>query len=216
MGLAARREREKCEVREKILEAARQLLAERGYAGVTMREIARLIEYSPTVIYSHFKDKHNLIYELVETDYHAIGKRLRELGAIQDPIRRLRFIGENLGEFALANPNYYRAIVMTSNPEPNGELELRAARGDVRADAHALVLQTVSQAMEEGRLRADIGDAELVTQTLLGGIHGIISMHLTMGDDQWVPWRSVQTRIRLLLDALLRGLMCDAACERVS
>ncbi len=213
MGLAARRERERYEVREKILDAARKLLAERGCEGVTMREIARLIEYSPTVIYSHFRDKQTLISELVDEDYRAVGKRLRELSNIRDPIRRLRYIGEKVAEYALANPNHYRAIAMTPSPEPVSRGASRMARGDVRADAHTLVLQTVREAIEQGRLREDLRDAELVTQTLLGAIHGILSMHFTMGSDHWVEWRAVQSRMRLLIDALLRGFMCSADCR---
>ena len=79
MGLAARRERERFEVREKILDATRTLLATHGYDGVTMRKIAQAIEYSPTVIYSHFKDKQALIDALFELDYAALGAELRTL-----------------------------------------------------------------------------------------------------------------------------------------
>lgn len=213
MGLAARRERTRYEVREKILAAARALLAERGCEGVTMREIARRIEYSPTVIYSHFRDKRALISALVEEDYRAVGQRLRDFGQIRDPIRRLRFIAEQISEYALANPNHYRAIAMTAQAAPVPRSGAQRARSDVRADAHALVLQTVREAIRMGRLREDLQDAELVTQTLLGGIHGILSMHFTMGSDQWVEWRPVQTRMRLMIDALLRGLMCSADCS---
>lgn len=212
MGLAARRERERCEIREKILDAARLLLAQRGYEGVTMREIARLIEYSPTVIYSHFRDKQTLISELVDEDYRAVGKRLRDLASIRDPIRRLRYIAEKVAEYALLNPNHYRAIAMTATQDAVHNSASHLVRGDVRADAHALVLQTVRDAIEQGRLREHLRDAELVTQTLLGGIHGIVSMHLTMGNDHWVEWRPVQARMRLMIDSLLRGLMCAAEC----
>ena len=57
MGINERRERERKEVRKKILEAARGLFVAEGYDAVTMRRIAETIEYSPTAIYVHFKDK---------------------------------------------------------------------------------------------------------------------------------------------------------------
>ena len=56
MGIQERRERERQELRTKILDAARELFAERGYESVTMRELAKKIEYSPTVLYWHFAD----------------------------------------------------------------------------------------------------------------------------------------------------------------
>ena len=45
MGTSERREREKEEVREKIRDAARELFAREGYDAVTMRKIAKSIEY---------------------------------------------------------------------------------------------------------------------------------------------------------------------------
>lgn len=41
MGLATRRERERLEIREKIVDAARKLIASEGYEDVSMRKIAR-------------------------------------------------------------------------------------------------------------------------------------------------------------------------------
>ena len=64
MGISERRERDRQAVRSKILDAARDLFAAEGYDAVTMRRIAEAIEYSPTTIYLHFKDKDALIREL--------------------------------------------------------------------------------------------------------------------------------------------------------
>ena len=64
MGISERRRRDGARLRQKILNAARDLFAAQGYEAVTMREIARKIEYSPTAIYTHFQDKEALINEL--------------------------------------------------------------------------------------------------------------------------------------------------------
>ncbi|HEY1434684.1 MAG TPA: helix-turn-helix domain-containing protein, partial [Thermoanaerobaculia bacterium] len=50
MGTIERRERERQELRDRILDAARELFVEQGYDAVTMRKIAERIEYSPTAI----------------------------------------------------------------------------------------------------------------------------------------------------------------------
>ena len=57
MGVKDRQEREKLETRTKIMDAARALFNEKGYEGVSMRQIAQKIEYTPTTIYGHFQDK---------------------------------------------------------------------------------------------------------------------------------------------------------------
>ncbi len=63
MGVKERREREKSETRDKILDAARELFVTEGYEGVSMRKVAEKIEYSPTAIYVHFADKNELFHE---------------------------------------------------------------------------------------------------------------------------------------------------------
>jgi AcrR family transcriptional regulator len=56
-----RRAQEKAELRAQILDAARRLFAERGYAAVTMRAIARRIGYTATALSYHFPDKESLL-----------------------------------------------------------------------------------------------------------------------------------------------------------
>jgi len=204
MGRVARRERERGEVRAKILTAARQLLSERGFDGLTMRGIAERIEYSPTVIYSHFKDKQALLSELVDADYRAVGERLQALRRIPDPLHRLRVIGQRFAEHALANPNHYRAIVMT--PAPESGISRVARDRDIRQDGYALVLDTVQEAIDAGLLLPEHDDAQVVAQTFIAAVHGLVSLQLTLGGDACIHWRAFAERCALMLDALLLGL----------
>src|SRR5581483_625039 len=113
MGPSDRREREKQEVRRKILDAARELFVTVGYDAVTMRKIAEKIEYSPTAIYLHFKDKEELIQELCENDFYSFSVHFASVNAIEDPEERLRAAGQVYVDFALACPNQYRLMFMT-------------------------------------------------------------------------------------------------------
>jgi AcrR family transcriptional regulator len=65
MGIAERREREKEALRTLIIEAARDILSEQGLDALSMRAIAERIEYSPATIYLYFRDKDELIREVV-------------------------------------------------------------------------------------------------------------------------------------------------------
>ena len=90
MGIKERREREKAEIREKILDAARELFVSEGYEAVTMRKIADKIEYSPTAIYLHFKDKEAVMRELCDDDFLALAKQLPADRRDRRPVERLR------------------------------------------------------------------------------------------------------------------------------
>ena len=51
MGTKERRAREKEQLQQQILSAARELLVNEGYEKVSMRKITHKIEYAPTTIY---------------------------------------------------------------------------------------------------------------------------------------------------------------------
>ena len=48
-------------LREALIQAAQQLMAERGPEGVTLSEAARMAGVSPAAPYRHFKDRTNLV-----------------------------------------------------------------------------------------------------------------------------------------------------------
>src|SRR2546430_17158958 len=108
MGVKERREREREEVRGKILDAARELFVSDGYDAVTMRKIADRIEYSPTAIYLHFTDKEALLRELCATDYGSLAKQFQRLAKVEDPLERLPRIGPAHVAFASQGPDPYR------------------------------------------------------------------------------------------------------------
>ena len=99
MGINERREREREEVRGKILDAARDLFARDGYEAVTMRKIAEAIEYSPTAIYLHFKDKESLVRELCMGDFDSLARAFQRIAREPDPLERLRKVGLAYADF---------------------------------------------------------------------------------------------------------------------
>ena len=80
MGVKERRQREKTQVRERILDAALEFFAREGVEGVTMRALADAIEYSPPVIYAHFKDKDAIIRELCNRQIRSLAQAFSTFG----------------------------------------------------------------------------------------------------------------------------------------
>ncbi len=114
MGITERREREKEEVRKKILDAARELFMTEGYEQVTMRRIAEAIEYSPTAIYLHFEDKDDLVLALCREDFGRLLDAIEEPGASRRPGRVDPPARPGLrARSRLDNPNHYRFMFMT-------------------------------------------------------------------------------------------------------
>ncbi len=205
MGVTERRERERQEIRAKILEAARELFAEQGYEQVTMRRIAERIEYSPTAIYFHFKDKEALLRELCDEDFAALASQLVQIASERDPIERLRRIGKAYVRFALAHPNQYRFMFMTPKP-PLDPADSAIERGNPEQDAYAFLKATVSEAIQTNRLREGLSDPDLVSQMIWGATHGVVSLPIAKSNDPWVDWADTETTANEVIEAMIRGL----------
>ena len=207
MGVKERRAREKSETRDKILDAARELFVTKGYEGVSMRRVAEKIEYSPTAIYVHFSDKQQLFHELCQQDYARLAEVFQSSAMSSDPIERLKQIGNTYTEFGVRYPNHYKFMFITPHPPQEPDEEDREIMGNPEVDAYAFLKWAVQEAIDAGRFREELQDAELISQTLWASVHGVIALHIAKGCDPWVDWRPLAQRAQLMLDVTLRGLV---------
>ena len=205
MGPKERRQREREDTRGAILDAARELFVSEGYDGVSMRRIAERIEYSPTAIYFHFRDKKTLIRELVDHDFRVLAEQFGSAATIPDPIERLKATGRAYSEFALQYPNHYRLMFMTPHPAMDPD-ESALEHGNPEEDAYAFLRTIVTGAIAEGRFRDEYGDAELTSQIVWSGVHGVVSLEIAKCKDAWVDWVPVRRRVEVMIDVLVDGL----------
>jgi AcrR family transcriptional regulator len=203
-----RREREKQRMRERVLDAARELFATYGYEAVTMRKIAERIEYTTTMIYQHFPDKETLIREIVAHDFQSFAQEFRRCAEIADPIARILAMAKVFVEFGVRHPNHYRLMFMSP---PAGEIkqDLGAVHADPAQDVYAFFQGAIEEAMRKGLLRRELDDPELLVQSLWSGMHGVVALHIAKGKDPWIGWRSLDSISSLLVDLLLRGIRRD-------
>jgi len=173
MGITERREREREEVRKKIQDAARELFATEGYDRVTMRRIADAIEYSPTTIYLHFKDKDELVQSLCDEDFQRLLGELQHGPAPRDPVARIRQLGVGYARFGTVYPNHYRFMFMTP-------FKREHAPNQTGESAYTLLRESVAAAIAAGRFRRI--DVETATQVLWSSVHGAVSLLITFAD----------------------------------
>jgi AcrR family transcriptional regulator len=200
----ARRERQKAETRQAILDAARELFVTEGVEATTMRAIAAKIGYTPTAIYHHFQDKEGLIVELCMADFRALGQSLYKIGRIEDPVERLRRMGMAYADFALSNPSQYRFMFMTLIEHPMLDSTGQAIKPPDE-DAYDFLLQTVTEGIENGQYRPELSDPHELAQMTWGAIHGIVSLWLNHASDPNIAWREPRETIRSLVDVMIRG-----------
>lgn len=64
-------------MRNQILDAAALLFSERGYEGVSMRDISAVVQVSPANLYHHFRNKPDLIDATLAHVFEARGESLQ-------------------------------------------------------------------------------------------------------------------------------------------
>jgi AcrR family transcriptional regulator len=206
MGPKERREREREDTRTRILDAAREMFVQSGVEAVTMRAIADRIEYTPTAIYHHFRDKRALIEELVLLDFHALAHAFHRIGKIDDPGERLRRIGLAYVDFALEHPSHYQFMFLTPKPF---DVEKLHDQSNPDEDAYAVVLKAVEAGIEAGAFRPELDDPQELAQILWAGVHGIAALHVVKAKEMrggTIRWRDPRESARTMVDVMMRGI----------
>jgi len=114
--------------RERILQGAMRIFAERGYEGASMAQIAGAGGVTAAVIYDHFESKRQLHALLLEGQTEAllahVGRALRGVGP--DPPERMRVGVDAFFEFVEQHPFAWRLIFR--DPPANPEIALTHTR----------------------------------------------------------------------------------------
>ena len=76
MSYIERRQKEKEDIKQSILEAARKIAAKEGWHALTIRKIADEIEYTPPIVYEYFENKEDLIREIIDAGFVKLGKEI--------------------------------------------------------------------------------------------------------------------------------------------
>lgn len=203
MGITERREREKEDVRRKILDAAHDLFETRGYENVTMRAVADAIEYSPTTIYNHFESKDALVEALCFEDFEKLFAAMSSSPLPGNPVDRIRALGLGYASFGFANPNQYRFMFMTS-----GDWKRHVNEGDTPpARSYEVLRGAVVEAMDQGLFRKD--DVDLVAQILWSAIHGVVSLLITFRPEQFPRVPPRPDLMAASIEATLHGLLVN-------
>jgi len=204
MGITERREREKEEVRKRILDAARHLFEAEGYDKVTMRRIAEAIEYSPTTIYLHFEDKDDLVRALCDEDFGRLLEALSLLPPASDPVESIRQLGRAYVGFALQNPNHFRFMFMSAHhkDETHGP-------ADPAWRSFGALLEAVRRAVAAGRLQPM--NPLTAAQVLWMNVHGVAAALVTMPPEQWPHGPAAADLVDQVIENGIRGLLMDPA-----
>jgi AcrR family transcriptional regulator len=170
--------------RDAVLEAAQSLISEHGYAGLSMRELAKQSGLAKATIYHHFQDKRDVYFRVLERDILVVCDRLAQAAASPGDQRdKLRAI--ILTYFALQNE--HRFVLISALRDTAGmETELC----DLVRKHRAALMQPISNVIADGVAAGTIKpvNIEMTVVSLLGMLHSFITHrilldHMLIGED---------------------------------
>jgi AcrR family transcriptional regulator len=177
--------RQREERRQRILDVARLLIADRGYEGVTMRELAEKSLVSVPTLYNLFGGKNELLFAAVESYFERLLWGGRRAGT-EEGLSKLLSLIETVSRETVRHAAYMRALMgFFGGPGASaGLLEL------VSSELTSQIMEALEQMQSQRQLAAWVNPRAL-SERLTG--------QLTIVTFEWSQ--------RLLSDAGLRGAM---------
>lgn len=183
--IAERRGEEKERRRADILDAAEALYLKKGWDAVTVEQVAKSARLSRALIYVYFRDKEELLFAIGERAMGLLRERFRAAAAGHaSGLDQIGEIGRAYMDYAHEFPHYFdfcaRFQGHSASPDPGSHEGACTVAGD---QAIGVVVKSIQTGLQDGTIRADIGDPVMLAVTLWAFTHGIIQLAMAKGND---------------------------------
>jgi AcrR family transcriptional regulator len=201
MGTRARREKEKENMRNAILEAATKIILEDGYEKLTMRKVAAAIEYTPTTIYSYYKDKAQIVDDILQEVYQKIVFNIAE--ALEEnktaPVDKQLELGfTTFINGMVDNAEMGKAIIRSGSKAMFGDREISEPP---EVSGIAILQSLLFEGQQQSTLRKmDDNASWMLITALLGFSMNAIENQLYLSKE----WHSM---VKIYVDMLMKGLL---------
>ncbi|MCO5382576.1 MAG: TetR/AcrR family transcriptional regulator [Methanosarcina barkeri] len=178
MATADRKEREKEQRKNVILDAAEKLFFSKGFDSVSMEEIAKEVELGKGTLYLYFKSKDSLFFAIISRKWIEFGKILTEkMSQGKTGFEKIQILIRWYIEYAQKNADY-NDMATTFGPQLFQRIDAEDARMmmEVSMKYIPLVHAAVREGIEDGSVRNDLDP------TLLGMYLQMITFNVVSPD----------------------------------
>jgi AcrR family transcriptional regulator len=170
------------ELRGEVLRAAMDLLTETGdEEAVSLRVVAQRVGVSVPSIYLHFADKQALLDAVCEEVFAALDAQM-QAAALDgtDVFDGLRLQGIAYVNFAVANPEHYRIVLMRKHDSAGGDY----ADLVMASSAFEHFVASVQECVDAGIFE---GEADALALRLWAAAHGVAALLVAKPYFPWPP-----------------------------
>jgi AcrR family transcriptional regulator len=150
-----RKERERLEREERLLDAAQDLMTRKGYLGLTMDELAQRTEWSKGTLFNHFRTKEDLLLGLVARSMRLRADLMERALTFQGrPRERLTAVGVADLLFTHQNPGHFQVelLVKTHSLWDKGSEERQESLMASEHRCHTTAVTIINEAIATGDL----------------------------------------------------------------
>jgi AcrR family transcriptional regulator len=170
------------ELSEACVQAAREVIADKGVEGLSIRDVARRLNISHQAPYRHFASKDHLLAEIMRRCFEDFAQFLDER-SIETSENVLGGLGEAYMAYARLKPLEYRLMFGTPWPEPAAHPAL------VKHAVHAFDVLRIKLIKKHGKTSMAKKQAELEAMFIWSTLHGLATIqhsnvmtHLVLSD----------------------------------
>jgi TetR/AcrR family fatty acid metabolism transcriptional regulator len=193
--------RHKAQRKERILECAMKIFAEKGFQDATISEISKAAGVSDATVYEYFKSKEELLFSIPqEITECSMSETQKVLPYLRGAEAKLRALVQSYVSTYESNPEY-TALIM---------LHLRTSRNFLQTEAYRVVtaaarqlLSCIQEGMEQGVFKKTT-DPFLVRAMILGTIEHLFTRKHLMGSPT-----GLISQVDPLVDLILDGIRAD-------
>jgi AcrR family transcriptional regulator len=197
MQIKDRRERLRDQLRAETLAAARDLIQECGYGGLTIRKLAERLKCSPMALYSYFPNKQALLVALAGEGFRKLAQRFEEAKP-RDPLAFMRKVLWEYVAYAEENPIEYKILFLSVEATADANKTKRDLKEG--NPAFRILFEAVMNCIDEGLFE---GDAFAISTVLWTGVYGASAILITQRN---FPFASRKRYIEELIAILLSGV----------
>jgi len=187
--------------RAQILQASKEVFAEKGYHNASINEIIRRAGIARGTFYLYFTGKQTVFDSILKEAVEELRSRIRRIDTDEgaDPPQvQLRGSLIRVVEYILGDPHFARLIV-SNRLAPDAETGERAAA--FYADVQEMIEHSLERGIEMGMVRDC--DTKLIASALLGAVLGIVQ-HIVIGTEN-PP--TIDAIVDELIAFVLRGVV---------
>ena len=195
------------ELKEACIQAAREVIAEQGVEGLSMRDVARRLEISHQAPYRHFPSRDHLLVEIMRRCFEDFAQFIDEKSKSRTD-DELRGMGEAYLTYAALKPLEYRLMFGTPWPEPAAHPDL------VKHAVHAFDVLRKNLLKKHGKKSHAKNQAELEAIFIWSALHGLASIEQSNVMQHLVLSKGVQKQSKDFMMLMIKSALESGNTEK--